>query len=498
MSEHGLTILKWLEGYNLGAETQLWINGEWVPGARLVPLVDPYSDDEIASVGYASVAQVSDAIAAAHRAFLSFRNTPAWERANILRSVATLIADRRDELIDTIARESGKPLKAARMEVDRTVETYRFAAEAARDIRGESIALDAAPRGERHSAYTVYRPVGVVSAITPFNFPMNLVAHKVGPAIAAGNTIVLKPAEQTPLSALVLAGLFKDAGLPDGVLNIIPGDGKELSEMLTTHPNVAYITFTGSPRVGASIRAQAGLRKVTLELGSNSPLLVDEGFTDAELDQIAAETVAGSFSYNGQVCISIQRVYVHRSLLDAFTARVAKGAKKLKIGKPIDDETDITVLINQAAADRLASWLAAAVAGGAKVVTGGRIDGRVMEPTVLTDVPEDAELMTEEAFGPVLIIAPFDTWHEAMELANRSKYGLNAGAFTKHVDRALQATEQLEAGAVLINQVPTFRVDHMPYGGVKESGVGREGVRYAMLDMMDVKLIAFRSGVFER
>lgn len=481
----------------LGAETQLWIDGEWVPGERLVPLIDPDSDDEIAAIGYASAAQAAAAIEAAHRAFASFRDTPAWQRAHILRSVATLIADRKDELIDTVARESAKPLKAARVEVDRTVETYRCAAEAARDIRGESITMDTTPNGEQHRAYTIHQPVGVVTAITPFNFPLNLVAHKVGPAIAAGNTMVLKPAEQTPLCALVLAKLFKDAGLPDGVLNIIPGNGKELSEVLTTHHHVRYVSFTGSPRVGREIRAQAGLRKVTLELGSNSPLLVDSGFTDAELERIARDIVAGSFSYNGQVCISIQRVYVHRTHLDALTKRIAAGAKALKIGKPIDDDTDITALINQAAVDRLASWLDAAKKRGAKVVTGGGIRGRVMEPTVLTDVPDDAELAAEEAFGPVVIVTPFDSWTDAIRLANGSKYGLNAGVFTKQVDHALQATEHLEAGAVLVNQVPSFRVEGMPYGGVKESGVGREGVRYAMLDMMDTKLVTWRRGAFE-
>ncbi|GMA62482.1 aldehyde dehydrogenase family protein [Alicyclobacillus fastidiosus] len=480
----------------MAGESQLWIQGEWVEASRLVPLENPYTGEVIAQVGYASVDQAKAAIESARRTFEDFRHVPAWERAHILRSVAELIADRAGELAETIARESGKPLKAARGEVERTVQTYLFAAEAARDIRGESVPMDAAPHGERHTAYTVHQPMGVVTAITPFNFPMNLVAHKVGPAIAAGNTIVLKPAEHTPLSALVLAKLFKDAGLPDGVLNIIPGDGKELSEVLTTHPDVAFVTFTGSPRVGKLIRAQAGLRKVTLELGSNSPMLVDAGFDEGELNKIADETAAGAFSYNGQVCISIQRIYVHRSLYDRFTAMVAERAQRLKIGNPLDEDTDISALINQEAVDRLSSWVKNAVDTGAKVVTGDKIDGRVMHPTVLTDVPENAELSQEEAFGPVVLIAPFDDWRDAIRRANNSKFGLNAGAFTKNIDHALLATQELHTGAVLINQVPTFRVDQMPYGGVKESGTGREGVRYAMYDMMDVKMVAFRSGAF--
>ncbi|WAH36018.1 aldehyde dehydrogenase family protein [Alicyclobacillus dauci] len=480
------------------AETQLWIDGEWVKTDRIVPLENPHTGETFAHIGYASVEQAKQAIDAAAKAFETFRHTPAWQRAHILRSVAELISDRRDELAETISREAAKPMRAAKAEVDRTIQTYLFAAEAARDIRGESIPMDAAPHGEKHTAYTVHRPLGVVSAITPFNFPMNLVAHKVGPAIAAGNTIVLKPAEQTPLSALVLAKLFKDAGLPNGVLNIVTGDGKELSEVLTTHPDVAFVTFTGSPRVGKLIRAQAGLRKVTLELGSNSPLLIDEGFTDGELTQIAEEAVNGAFSYNGQVCISIQRIYVHQSVYEKFTKLLADKAKALKIGDPLDKSTDISALINQQAVDRLQSWLDHAISGGAKAVTGGKIDGRVIEPTVLIDVPEDAELQQEEAFGPVALVAPFDDWNEAINSANRSKYGLNAGAFTKNIDHALAAAANIQAGAVLINQVPTFRVDQMPYGGVKESGTGREGVRYAMQDMMEVKMVAFRSDAFRR
>lgn len=482
----------------MGAETHLWIDGDWMAASRHVELLSPYSGDVIANVGYASEAQVELAIEAAKRAFVTFRETPVWKRAEILRKAADLIADRKDELVDTIARESAKPLKAARVELDRTVETYRFAAEAARGLRGESIPLDAAPHGEGHSAYTVYRPMGVVSAITPFNFPMNLVAHKVGPAIAAGNTIVLKPAEQTPLSALVLGHIFQDAGLPNGVLNIVPGDGRELSQVLTTHKDVAFVTFTGSPAVGRLIRSQAGLRKVTLELGSNSPLLIDSGYTDEELAEIAEETVKGAFSYSGQVCISIQRVFVHRQHFERFAQLVTQGAERLRIGEPISDETDISALINDAAVKRLQTWLDEALQSGATLLTGGRFEGRIMVPTVLTNVPDDALLLTEEAFGPIVMLTSVDSFEEAIERANCSKFGLNAGAFTKDLAHAFQAVDGLEAGAVLINQVPTFRVDHMPYGGIKESGVGREGVLYAMQEMMEMKLVAFRHHAFKR
>lgn len=474
-------------------KTHLFIDGDWEEAARHVELRSPYSGEPLAMIGYASPEQATRAIEVAARAQKSFRKVPAWQRAQILRKAADIIADRKEELAETIAREAAKPIRAARQEIDRTVETYRFSAEAAKSIHGETVPMDAAPRGENHVAFTTWEPLGVVTAITPFNFPMNLVAHKVGPAIAAGNAIVLKPAEQTPLSALVLGHIFQDAGLPPGVLNIIPGDGKELSEVLTTHPDVAFVTFTGSPAVGKLIRQQAGLRRVTLELGSNSPLVVDDGFTAHELDKLAAEIVQGGFSYNGQVCISIQRVYIHDAVYDELVERMVAGAKELKVGDPLDEATDVSALINEQAGARLKAWLDEAVDRGAKVLVGGRIEGNRMEPTVVTGVPLDAKLCTEEAFGPILLVERVSSFEKGLELANRSKFGLNAGVFTKRMDHAMLAIETVQAGAVLINQVPTYRVDHMPYGGVKESGVGREGVLYAMYDMMERKLAAIRT-----
>ncbi len=478
-------------------QTQLWIAGRWVDAQRLVRLDNPHTGEAIAEIGYASAAQAGLAVEAAARAFESFRETPIHERAAILYRVAQIVEQRAEEAARIIAEEAAKPMKAARAEIRRTVQTYELSAEAAKNLYGEVIPMDAAPRGEDHTAYVVRCPLGVVSAITPFNFPFNLVAHKVGPAIAAGNAIVLKPAEKTPLSSLFLADVFREAGLPPGVLNIIPGDGKELGDVLTTHEQVAFITFTGSPRVGKIIRAQAGLRKVTLELGSNSPLLVDRGFGPRDLDRIAAETAKGAFAYNGQVCISIQRVYVHSSVYEEFVRCLTQHASRLKIGNPLDEDTDISALINGDSADRLKAWLDRAVAGGATVRCGGTFDGHIMHPTVLTDVSADAELNCEEAFGPVVTVAPFEAWEDAIQMANRSKFGLNAGAFTKDIQRAFQAAKQIQSGGVLINEIPTFRVDQMPYGGVKESGVGREGVRYAMEDMMDLKLISFRTGFYE-
>ncbi len=477
--------------------TQLWINDEWIEGATAVPLVNPHTGEVIAQIGYASVEQAQTAIETASIAFETFRQTPAHQRADILRRVSEIIAGRKEEAAKIIALEAAKPLTAARGEIVRTVQTYQLAAEAARNLYGEAIPMDAVPRGENHVAYTVRKPLGVVSAITPFNFPFNLVAHKVGPAIAAGNSVVLKPAELTPLSALFLADVFREAGLQPGVLNIIPGFGHELSQVLTTHPKVRFITFTGSPRVGEIIRSQAGLRRVTLELGSNAPLIVDKGFNSKELDRIAEEAVTGSFAYNGQVCISVQRIYVHEAIFDEFLGKFVARTKNLVVGSPLDVKTNISSLINAQAASRLKQWLDRAVSGGSVVHCGGNFDKNIMFPTVLTHVPADSEFTCEEAFGPVVSIQPFQSWNDAIDLANRSKYGLNAGIFTKDLQRAFMAAEQLESGGVLVNEIPTFRVDHMPYGGIKQSGSGREGVKYAVDEMMEIKLVSFRTRVYE-
>lgn len=388
-----------------------------------------------------------------------------------------------------IAYEAAKPIRDAREEMNRTIQTYQFAAEAAKSIHGEQIPMDAAKRGENRFGFTIRVPLGVITAITPFNFPFNLVAHKVGPAIAAGNTIVLKPAEQTPVSSLFLAEVFKKAGLPDGVLNIVPGSGEVLSEVLTTHPYVKKITFTGSPEVGLQIKKQSGFRKLTLELGSNSPLIVDEG---VDVDQIIDRCVQGAFSYNGQVCISVQRIYVHQSLYTSFVDQFVQRTKQLVVGSPFDEQTNITALISDKSVQRLKQWLDEAVRGGGKIECGGTVDGRVMLPTVLTNVKHDAKVVTQEVFGPIVVIDAFQTLDEAIKKVNRSRFGLNAGIYTERIDRAFHAVQMIEAGGVIINDIPTFRIDHMPYGGWKDSGIGREGVKYAVQEMTETKFISFK------
>ncbi|MDF2680783.1 MAG: aldehyde dehydrogenase [Brevibacillus sp.] len=466
----------------------LWINGKWEEGEQYEPLHSPYTGEVIAHIAQATTEDAKKAIEGAHFAFQEFKNMPAHERSQILMKAVQLLEQRKEEAARIIASEAAKPIKAARTEIIRTIQTYQFAAEEAKRMYGERIPMDAAVGGENRVGFTMRVPMGVVSAITPFNFPFNLVAHKVGPAIAAGNSIVLKPAEKTPLSSLFLAELFQEAGLPDGVLNIIPGLGPELGPILNTHPYVKNITFTGSPRVGKEIRKLAEFRKVTLELGSNSALIVDEGM---DADAIMDRVVEGAFSYNGQVCISIQRIYVHRSLYETFLKKMVTRTKQLVIGSPFDENTDITAVINKDSLDRLATWISEAVGLGAKVEYGGTVEGPIMIPAILTDVPHQAKVIQEEVFGPIVSIMPFERLEEAIQLVNDSRYGLNAGVYTRDIHRAFTCIHEIETGGVLINDIPTFRLDHMPYGGIKDSGTGREGVKFAMMDMMEEKFVSF-------
>ncbi|MHA7965308.1 aldehyde dehydrogenase family protein [Paenibacillus sp. CAU 1782] len=477
---------------------ELWINGQWVAGQRHQALYSPYSGEEIASIAEASPAEAASAIEAAHAAFGEYRRLPAFRRSAILYRVAELMAERQEELAAVVALEAAKPIKAARGEIARTIETYRFSAEAAKAITGEQVAMDAAEGGQNVIGFTIREPIGVVTAITPFNFPFNLVAHKVGPALAAGNTIVVKPAEQTPLSALLLGELFREAGLPDGVLNIVTGSGAALSETLTTHPLVKKVSFTGSHAIGEMIQRQTGLRRTTLELGSNAALILDEG---ADLDAVIDRCASGAFGYNGQICISLQRVVAHRSLYSSFVERLSAAAAALSVGDPGQEKTDVTSLISDKAAERVATWVEEAIAEGARVATGGKrldteAEGRnVYAPTVLADVSPTSKVWTEEVFGPVVSVLPFDTLDEAVAIVNESRYGLMAGIYTPNIHHALEAARSLDAGGVVINDIPTFRVDQMPYGGVKDSGKGTEGVMYAVHEMTQLKLIAFHTGL---
>ncbi|MEK3890201.1 aldehyde dehydrogenase family protein [Bacillus sp. FSL K6-3431] len=467
----------------------LYIDGEYNKTDTMYELINPYNNELIAKVSEGTTEDMKKAVASAHQAFQKMKRTSALERANILFNAARLLNDRKEEFAKLITVEAGKPITASRAEVERSVQTLQFSGEEAKQSQGEYIPLGAATGGTGRDAYTVFEPLGVVGAVTPFNFPLNLTVHKVGPAIAAGNTIVVKPAEKTPLSALKLAELFTKAGLPDGALNVIPGEGKAIVKVLLEDERVKKISFTGSPEVGKEIKNQAGLKRMTLELGSNSALYVDASVKD-ELKNIVQKSVNGAFAYNGQVCIHTQRIYVHEEIADAFLEEFVKGTEKLTFGDPLDEKTVITGMINKKSRERVLAWVREAVDGGAELLTGGVTRETGILPTVLTNVHASAKVVCEEVFGPVVVINRVASPEKALELMNDSQYGLNAGVFTNNLKQSLYFAHELEVGQVLINDVPTLRFDNMPYGGVKESGYGHEGVKYAIREMTKMKLIS--------
>jgi acyl-CoA reductase-like NAD-dependent aldehyde dehydrogenase len=468
----------------------LWIGGEYRSASSYMKLINPFNLEVLADIGIANQEDVLSAIKAAHQAKARMAELPAFERAEILEKVAGYLNADREECARIIAMEAAKPLKAARTEVDRTIMTYTFAAHEARRIHGETVPMDAAPGGQGRLAFTVREPLGVIAAITPFNFPMNLIAHKVGPAIAAGNCVVLKPASQTPLSAYKIGDYFHRAGLPAGALNVVTGSGSKIGDVLMKDDRIKMITFTGSPEVGRYIRENSGLKRVTLELGSNSALIVDDS---VELEQVMPRIVTGAFSYQGQVCISIQRIFVHENIFEAFAEKFIIEAQKLKAGNPLEEDTDISAMITRGDVQRTQDWVDEAITNGAELKLGGSSEEGIFQPTVLVHVPLSEKISCEEVFAPVVHINSFREFDEAINLVNDSKYGLQAGIFTNDIHKALKAAKKLEVGGVMINEIPTFRVDQMPYGGVKMSGMGREGIKYAVEEMTELKLISFKT-----
>jgi acyl-CoA reductase-like NAD-dependent aldehyde dehydrogenase len=417
---------------------------------------------------------------------------PGWRRAEILDTAARLLDERNEEFARTIAAEAAKPIKTARAEAKRAVSTFTFAALEARRLAGEVVPMDGSDVSEGKLAFTLRVPVGVVGGITPFNFPLNLVAHKVAPAIAAGCPLVLKPASQTPLSALRLRDLLvDDCGLPPGWLHVLPGPASEVGARIIEHPDVALITFTGSGEVGWSIREQAPRKKVGLELGNNSPVVIEP---DSDWRGAAEKIAAAGFSYAGQSCISTQRVYVHSSIADDFLGVLVPAVDALVVGDPMDDATDVSALISTDDRDRVLSWIEEAEAAGAKVLCGGRVEGSpaVLLPTVLANVTPDMRVCREEVFGPVVAVQDYDDFAEALRLADDTKYGLQAAVFTRDIGKAVRAAQSLHFGAVLVNEVPTWRADQMPYGGVRTSGNTTEGPAYAVREMTEERLVVIQ------
>jgi acyl-CoA reductase-like NAD-dependent aldehyde dehydrogenase len=466
------------------------IGGEPVttPDRQLVEL--PYDGSEVGCVFRAAREQVEAAVAAARAAAPAMREMSRDERARILRRASETVAARKDDLALAVSSECGKPIREARLEVDRSAQTLAFSAEEAHRLAGEVVPMDAAPSGKGRWAMTVREPLGVVAAITPFNFPLNLAMHKIGPALAGGNAVVHKPASATPISALIMAEIFEQCGLPRGSLNVITGPGGVIGDLLTFHPAIAMITFTGSAEVGQRIRNLAGMKRVTLELGSNSAVIVED---DADLDDAVPRCVTGGFAHSGQVCISVQRIFVHKRTRAEFVERFVESARRLKIGHPHDPETEVSSLITAGEAERVEAWIREAVDQGAKLVCGGARRRATVEPAVLADVPPSAKLACREAFGPVVGINSYDTLDEAIERVNASDYGLQAGIYTRDLAKAFTAAKRVHVGGFLINDVPQYRVDHMPYGGVKMSGTGREGPKYAIEEMTEAKLICWKA-----
>ncbi len=468
-------------------ERGLLIDGAWVETGDWLDVRSPYDGSVVGRVAKGGAGETRRAVAAAARAMAN--PLPAHERAAILDRTARLVEERAEEIARTISSEAGKPLKAARVEVARATSTFTMAGVEARKLAGEVVPMDASAAGVGKVAMTLRVPIGVVGAISPFNFPFNLVAHKVAPALAAGCAVVLKPASQTPLSALLLAELETEAGLPGGWLNVVCGPASEIGDVLVEDERVTLITFTGSADVGWKLRERAARKRVNLELGNATPVIVAG---DADLDDAAGRLAANAFSFAGQSCISVQRIYVERSAFDGFLERFLPRVEALVVGDPADDQTDVGALISASDRDRVLEWIEEATSRGARILAGGGLDGELLRPTVLADAPVDAKVSCEEVFGPLCTVTAFDTLDEAVALANGTRFGLQAGIFTRDVKAALRAAAMLEFGGVTVNEAPTFRADQMPYGGVKDSGNTREGPAYAVREMTEDRLVVLQ------
>ena len=465
-------------------EKPLLIAGEWVETGEWQEVRSPYSGEVVGRVAKAGAEETRRAVDAAASAMEE--PLPANKRAEILVRVAGALGRRHDEVARLISDEAGKPMKAARVEASRAMSTYTFSAVEARKLAGAMVPMDASQAGEGKLAFTLRRPLGVVGAISPFNFPLNLVAHKIAPSLAAGCAVVLKPAAQTPLSALLLAELEDEAGLPPGWLNVVVGPSSEIGDVLVEDDRVKVITFTGSSGVGWKLAERSPRKRVNLELGNSTPLIVE---ADADLDAAVAATAQHGFSFAGQSCISIQRVYVHDGVYDEFVSALVPKVEALTLGDPADEETDVGPVIDEDARDRILEWVDEARSAGAELLTGGELDGDLIQPTVIANAGTELKVSCQEVFGPVVTVNRYGTLEEAIDLANGTEFGLQAGIFTGSIRTAMRAAQELEFGGVTVNEAPTFRADQMPYGGVKESGNTKEGPAYAVRELTDERVV---------
>lgn len=471
-------------------EKGMLVGGEWKDSPQKIEVVYPYTGEVIGKVAQGTEEDVNRAIELAKEGFKEISSLTAYQRYEILMKAAELLKKRAEEFAKTLVLEVGKTIREARTEVARAIQTLIFSAEEAKRINGETFPVDAHPNGVGKVGFYVRVPVGIVSAITPFNFPLNLSMHKVAPALACGNAVVLKPSERTPLTPLMLGEILLEAGLPPKALSIIPGYG-DVGKAMTTHPDVRVVSFTGSRKVGEIITRQVGIKRVVLELGSNSAIVVHK---DGNIEKAVEKAVLGGYAIAGQVCISVQRVFVHEEIFEKFVEKLKDRVKGLKVGDPMDESTDVGPLISEGDVLRIREWIDEAVNKGAKVEFGGTPVAErtaLFEPTIVSLVPPETKLFKEEAFAPVVVVDPYREVEEAISMVNDSEYGLQLGVFTNDIKVAWEFIRKTEVGGVLINEGPTFRVDHQPYGGFKNSGIGREGPKFAVEDYTEIKTVIF-------
>ncbi len=465
---------------------KMYLGGRWVDRNNRIQVINPYDDSTVGRVAAASKEDYTSAIETADKAFAVTRDLPSYRREETCRAVAAGLEKNLDRLAKTMAMELGKAYKDARGEINRAIGVFKIAAEEAKRIGGEIMDLDWNPGAEQRIGLVRRFPKGVIAGISPFNFPVNLVAHKVAPAIASGNTIVLKPASKTPISALLLAEIIDKTDHPKGAVSILPGASRDASPLLED-PRVKMITFTGSSEVGWWIKQHCGTKEVVLELGGNAGVAVAD---DADLDFAVARLVYGAFGVAGQSCISVQRIYVHEKVYDRFIKLFKAGLTRFKIGNPLDPDTDLGTMVDQASVDNTLAAIKDAVKGGARIVAGGKTSGRTLEPTLLTNVKTSMDVCAKEAFAPMAVLFKYRDFKKVVDQINDSEYGLQAGVFTYRLKDVFYAFQHIECGGVVVNDIPTYRADHQPYGGMKNSGLGREGVRYAIEDMTDVKILS--------
>lgn len=467
----------------------MYIAGEWITKEETIPVLNPQDNSFITSVPAASAEDMLLAIEKAKDGAKIASSMPVHQRISILNKAANYISENKEEYAETIALEGSKTIREARAEVKRCIQTLQISAEEARRIQGETIPFDQREGSENRVGYYYRFPIGIIAAITPFNDPLNLVAHKVGPAIASGNAIIVKPATATPLSALLLAKAFEAAGLPPKVFSVITGHGGEIGDLLITHPDVRMVSFTGGLETGENIAHKAGLKKISMELGSNSPVIV---LKDADFSDAVESTVSGAFYAAGQNCLGVQRVYIEHDIYDQFCSSFVARTQQYQVGDKMLETTDMGPMISEKEAIRVESWVNEAISKGATLLTGGKRQGAFYSPTVLTDVPADCTIAQQEVFGPVVLLYAVDDFASAIEKSNDVNYGLQAGIFTRDIEKAFEAIEKMNVGGIMINDSSDYRIDGMPFGGVKGSGLGREGVKFAIQEMTEPKVVNFK------